>query len=242
MPVRVLIAVADCPVVCLLFAADRTVKVIKRERRRRDASRRLAAATAQAEAKAQAAEGGRHRPAERSPRSCRPSIDVDHPPPWTEAPGAVRVVVLADTHAPRRWRACPPRVAGHLRRRGPDPARGRRLHRRGPHRARRVRAGDRRARQQRPAGRGRVGRRRDRRTRPGRAQRGDGARQRRRRRPAGAPAPHVSRRGPRGVRALPYPARRVRRPGCGSSTRDRRRTAGGSRTARSACCRSTPAA
>jgi len=27
----------------------------------------------------------------------------------------VRVVVLADTHAPRRWRACPPRVAGHLR-------------------------------------------------------------------------------------------------------------------------------
>jgi len=28
----------------------------------------------------------------------------------------VRVVVLADTHAPRRWRACPPRVAGHLRR------------------------------------------------------------------------------------------------------------------------------
>jgi len=28
----------------------------------------------------------------------------------------VRVVVLADTHAPRRWRVCPPRVAGHLRR------------------------------------------------------------------------------------------------------------------------------
>jgi len=28
----------------------------------------------------------------------------------------VRVVVLADTHAPRRWRACPPRVARHLRR------------------------------------------------------------------------------------------------------------------------------
>jgi uncharacterized protein len=27
----------------------------------------------------------------------------------------VRVVVLADTHAPRRWRVCPPRVAGHLR-------------------------------------------------------------------------------------------------------------------------------
>jgi len=27
----------------------------------------------------------------------------------------VRVVVIADTHAPRRWRACPPRVAAHLR-------------------------------------------------------------------------------------------------------------------------------
>ena len=29
--------------------------------------------------------------------------------------GAVRVVVLSDTHAPRRWRACPPAVAGYLR-------------------------------------------------------------------------------------------------------------------------------
>jgi len=27
----------------------------------------------------------------------------------------VRVVVLADTHAPRRWQACPPRVAAELR-------------------------------------------------------------------------------------------------------------------------------
>jgi putative phosphoesterase len=27
----------------------------------------------------------------------------------------VRVVVLSDTHSPRRWRACPPRVAEHLR-------------------------------------------------------------------------------------------------------------------------------
>ena len=27
----------------------------------------------------------------------------------------MRVVVLADTHAPRRWQACPPRVAEHLR-------------------------------------------------------------------------------------------------------------------------------
>jgi putative phosphoesterase len=26
----------------------------------------------------------------------------------------VRVVVLADTHAPRRWKSCPPRVAEHL--------------------------------------------------------------------------------------------------------------------------------
>jgi putative phosphoesterase len=27
----------------------------------------------------------------------------------------VNVVALSDTHAPRRWRSCPPRVAGHLR-------------------------------------------------------------------------------------------------------------------------------
>jgi len=29
--------------------------------------------------------------------------------------GGVRVVVLADTHAPRRWKSCPPPVAAHLR-------------------------------------------------------------------------------------------------------------------------------
>lgn len=29
--------------------------------------------------------------------------------------GGVRVVVLSDTHAPRRWKSCPPVVAGHLR-------------------------------------------------------------------------------------------------------------------------------
>src|ERR1700736_5420862 len=28
----------------------------------------------------------------------------------------MRVVVLADTHAPRRWKSCPPRVAAQLRR------------------------------------------------------------------------------------------------------------------------------
>ncbi|MGH3197545.1 MAG: hypothetical protein ACRDOH_22680 [Streptosporangiaceae bacterium] len=50
MPVRVLIAVAIVLFVCLLVAADRTVKVIKRGRRRREAGRRLAAAAAQAEA------------------------------------------------------------------------------------------------------------------------------------------------------------------------------------------------
>ena len=27
----------------------------------------------------------------------------------------VRVLVLADTHAPRRWRRCPPALAEHLR-------------------------------------------------------------------------------------------------------------------------------
>ena len=50
MPVRVLIAVAVVLFVCLLFAADRTVKMIKRTRRRREANRRLTAATVQAEA------------------------------------------------------------------------------------------------------------------------------------------------------------------------------------------------
>ena len=28
----------------------------------------------------------------------------------------MRVVVLSDTHAPRRWKSCPPKVAEHLRR------------------------------------------------------------------------------------------------------------------------------
>ena len=30
----------------------------------------------------------------------------------------MKVVVLSDTHAPRRWKACPPAVAAHLRRTG----------------------------------------------------------------------------------------------------------------------------
>jgi uncharacterized protein len=30
--------------------------------------------------------------------------------------GGMRIVALSDTHAPRRWRSCPPRVAEHLRR------------------------------------------------------------------------------------------------------------------------------
>ncbi len=51
MPVRVLIAVTVVLFACLLFAADRTVKVIKQTRRRREATRRLAAATAGAETK-----------------------------------------------------------------------------------------------------------------------------------------------------------------------------------------------
>lgn len=33
----------------------------------------------------------------------------------SESGDAMRVVVLADTHAPRRWRSCPPRVAEQLR-------------------------------------------------------------------------------------------------------------------------------
>ena len=52
MPVRMLlIAVAVVLLACLLLAADRTVKVIKQTRRRREATRRLTAATASAEAK-----------------------------------------------------------------------------------------------------------------------------------------------------------------------------------------------
>ena len=50
MPVLVLAAVLIVLFVCLLFAVDQAGKVIKRERRRRDAARRLGAATAQAEA------------------------------------------------------------------------------------------------------------------------------------------------------------------------------------------------
>jgi hypothetical protein len=50
MPVRVLIAVVIVLLVCLLLAADRAVKVIKRGLRRREANQRLAAAAAQAEA------------------------------------------------------------------------------------------------------------------------------------------------------------------------------------------------
>ena len=52
MPVRVLIAVLIVLFVCLLAAAiDRAIKSTKRNRRRLDATRRLAAATEQAEVK-----------------------------------------------------------------------------------------------------------------------------------------------------------------------------------------------
>ena len=52
MPVQVLIAVLVVLFVCLLGAAvDRAIKTTKRNRRRLDATRRLAAAAEQAEAK-----------------------------------------------------------------------------------------------------------------------------------------------------------------------------------------------
>ena len=52
MPVRVLIAVLIVLFVCLLVAAvDRAIKTAKRNRRRLDATRRLAAAAAHGEAK-----------------------------------------------------------------------------------------------------------------------------------------------------------------------------------------------
>src|ERR1700730_17894207 len=81
-------------------------------------------------------EGQRNRSAGRPPRSCRPSTTSTpatstsraKPPPLrdraarrgggrgrTSENGFVQVVVLADTHAPRRWRVGPPRVAEHLR-------------------------------------------------------------------------------------------------------------------------------
>jgi putative phosphoesterase len=44
------------------------------------------------------------------------NADASHQPAAaTGKNGFVQVVVLADTHAPRRWRVCPPRVAEHLR-------------------------------------------------------------------------------------------------------------------------------
>ena len=51
MPVLVLLAVGIVLFVGLLFAVDRTLKVSKRVRRRREANRRLIAAAAVAEAK-----------------------------------------------------------------------------------------------------------------------------------------------------------------------------------------------
>jgi Flp pilus assembly protein TadB len=51
MPVLVLFAVAVVLLVCLLIAADRAVKAIKRGRRLRAANERLTAAAAQAEVK-----------------------------------------------------------------------------------------------------------------------------------------------------------------------------------------------
>ena len=93
MPVRVLIAVAIVLFVCLLFAADRAAKVIKRGRRRREASRRLGAAAAQAEA------GDRRRKAAEQASGALTSVmptihDVDtrlvgqpSPPPPRRGPG-----------------------------------------------------------------------------------------------------------------------------------------------------------
>ena len=53
----------------------------------------------------------RRRPCQRGPAAAGPRWR----PPGIGQDEGVKVVVLADTHAPRRWRSCPPRVAGHLR-------------------------------------------------------------------------------------------------------------------------------
>src|SRR5690349_13897810 len=47
------------------------------------------------------------------PIPARPELASGARPTWED--GGVRVVVLSDTHAPRRWRACPSAVAGYLR-------------------------------------------------------------------------------------------------------------------------------
>ena len=69
----------------------------------------------------------------------------------------MRVLVLSDTHSPRRWKVLPARPAAPPRRRRRHPPRGRRVHPRRARPALHVRAGARRHGQQRRARGGRVG-------------------------------------------------------------------------------------
>ena len=132
---RVLLAVAVVLFLCLLAViAERALRAVRRGLRRRDANERLAAAAARAEAD----ERQRQAVAEASSAltSLMPTIhdvgprhvDLTAVFPVITKPFApkigvlpfvimesMRVVVLSDTHAPRRWRTCPPRVAEHLR-------------------------------------------------------------------------------------------------------------------------------
>lgn len=95
----------------LLLIADRGVKAVRRGRRRRDVNERLAAVAARAEAKETKRRAATE--AREALTSVMPTIH-DHETRRVEL-RRVRVVVLSDTHAPRRWRTCPPAVAATLR-------------------------------------------------------------------------------------------------------------------------------
>src|SRR5260370_1076431 len=52
-----------------------------------------------------------------SQRLCRPAPcrGGAHPPATSQRTDTMRIGVLSDTHAPRRWKSCPPAVASQLR-------------------------------------------------------------------------------------------------------------------------------
>lgn len=113
----VLLAVIFVLFVVLLFFADRAVKAIRRGQRRRDVNERLSVVVA--EAQARDAQRRAVAEAEEALTSVMPTIH-EHDPRHVDLAdlrqdAGMRVVVLSDTHAPQRWRSCPPRVASHLR-------------------------------------------------------------------------------------------------------------------------------
>jgi putative phosphoesterase len=131
----VLLAVLFVLFVVLLFLADRAVKAVRRGQRRRDVNERLTVVVAEAQAKdAQRRAVAEVQEAltsvmptihEHDPRHVdlgasgasgpSPASGLRAPASGLRQDGGMRVVVLSDTHAPRRWRSCPPRVASSLR-------------------------------------------------------------------------------------------------------------------------------